>query len=201
MISINNLHAEVQARQSKRYSIYEEVFQKVVSRIKYENSKTETCTCTYKLPVWVFGVPLYNLSSCADYIIRRLQEHLFIVSFYPPNILFISWNALHIQSGLQHVNNTIPGGGRQLTITPKTSLIAIQDAKHADINPSKHKQSIFDEIDKTFLDKSSNIIKPPINTSRDLNKRMSRPTGLGLNVDDFRNEPVADLDDILAALD
>jgi hypothetical protein len=86
MISIQNLHAEVMARQSKRYEIYEEVFQKVVSKIKYENTKSDTCYCLYKLPVLVFGVPLYNLGACAEYIINRLKEHYFQVNFMPPNI-------------------------------------------------------------------------------------------------------------------
>ena len=194
MLSISNLQAEVQARQSKRFTIYEEVFQKVASRIKYENSKTEACTCTYKLPVWVFGVPLYNLPACAEYIIRRLQEQFFQVTFYPPNILFISWKS--IQSFQHH-----PATQQPLSITPRTSLMAIQDARQVEINPSKQKQSIFDEIDKTFLDKSSGILKPPSITSTELNTRMSRPAGLGLNIDDFRKQPVADLDDILAALD
>lgn len=197
MLSISNLQAEVQARQSKRFTIYEEVLQKVASRIKYENSKTDSCTCTYKLPVWVFGVPLYNLSACAEYIIRRLQEQFFQVTFYSPNILFISWKSIQ---AFQHPANT-NYHNQSLSITPRTSLMAIQNARQVDINPSKHKQSIFDEIDKTFLDKSSGILKPPSITSTELNTRMSRSAGLGLNIDDFRKQPVADLDDILAALD
>jgi hypothetical protein len=81
------------------------------------------------------------------------------------------------------------------------SMLDIQEAKltDANINPSKNKQSIFDEIDKTFLEKSSDIIKAPL-SSAELNSRLMRPASYGLNIDDFR-KPAPSLDDVLSALD
>jgi hypothetical protein len=199
MLNIGSLHAEVVARQSKRFAIYEEVFQRVISRIKYENTKTDSCSCMYKLPIWVFGVPLYNLGACASYIISRLQEHFFSVSFQPPNILFISWAQRPTQ---QMVSSGASGNMRAINMNPRTmSMLDIQEAKltDANINPSKNKQSIFDEIDKTFLEKSSDIIKAPL-SSAELNSRLMRPASYGLNIDDFR-KPAPSLDDVLSALD
>ena len=206
MLNIGSLHAEVVARQSKRFAIYEEVFQRVISRIKYENTKTESCSCVYKLPIWVFGVPLYNLGACASYIISRLQEHFFSVSFQPPNILFISWaqrpTQQMVSSGASGNMRSINMNSRAINMNPRTmSMLDIQEAKltDANINPSKNKQSIFDEIDKTFLEKSSDIIKAPL-SSAELNSRLMRPPSYGLNIDDFR-KPAPSLDDVLSALD
>lgn len=206
MLNIGSLHAEVMARQSKRYAIYEEVFQRVISRIKYENTKTDSCSCMYKLPIWVFGVPLYNLSACTSYIISRLQEHFFSVSFNPPNILFISWaqrpTQQMVSSGASGNMRSINTNSRAINMNPRTmSMLDIQEAKltDANINPSKNKQSIFDEIDKTFLEKSSDIIKAPL-SSAELNSRLMRPASYGLNIDDFRKPPPS-LDDVLSALD
>lgn len=191
MISISNLHAEVMARQSKRFAIYEEVFHKVISKIKYENTKTDTCSCVYTLPVWVFGVPLYNLPACVDYIIRRLKENFFQVIFKYPNILYISWQQRPATTNNQLTYSNLNPG----TMT----LHDIQETKQIVQNPSKKKQNIFAEIDKTFLEKSSDIIKPPLNNS-ELNARIMRPASYALSVDDFK-APAPDLDDVLMALD
>lgn len=198
MISIQNLHAEVMARQSKRYAIYEEVFQKVVSKVKYENTKTDSCYCLYKLPIWLFGVPLYNLGACAEYIINRLKEHYFQVTFAPPNILHIYWNVRPHGSTYQLQNNSI----NTLTHTnPNLTLNSItmqdlQNAKQLAINPIKNKQSIFAEIDKAFLETSSGILTKPTG-----DPRFNRSSNMGLSIDDLRNQKPPDLNDVLSALD
>lgn len=190
MISIQNLHAEVMARQSKRYAIYEEVFQKVISKIKYENTKTDSCYCLYKLPVWVFGVPLYNLGACAEYIINRLKEHYFQVTFAPPNILHIYWN-VRPHNSTYPVQTTNPN----LTLNSIT-MQDLQNAKQLAINPMKNKQSIFAEIDKAFLETSSGILTKPTG-----DPRFNRASNMGLTIDDLRNQKPPDLNDVLSALD
>lgn len=204
MISIQNLHAELMARQSKRYTIYEEVFQKVVSKIKYENSKTDTCYCLYKLPVWVFGVPLYNMNACAEYITNKLRENYFHVYFTPPNILHIYWNlrpntytqpyTLQNSHSLPHIN-TYPNNST-IPIANTMTMHDLQNARQLAINPTKKKQSIFEEIDKAFLETSSGILKKPTG-----DPRFNRPANIGLSIDDLRNQQPPDLDDILSALD
>ena len=190
MISIQNLHAEVMARQSKRYAIYEEVFQKVVSKIKYENTKTDSCYCLYKLPVWVFGVPLYNLGACAEYIINRLKEHYFQVTFAPPNILHIYWN-VRPHNSTYPIQNTNPN-----TTLNSITMQDLQNAKQLAINPIKNKQSIFAEIDKAFLETSSGILTKPTG-----DPRFNRASNMGLSIDDLRNQNPPDLNDVLSALD
>jgi hypothetical protein len=190
MISIQNLHAEVMARQSKRYAIYEEVFQKVVSKVKYENTKTDSCYCLYKLPIWVFGVPLYNLGACAEYIINRLKEHYFQVTFTPPNILHIYWN-VRPHASTYPVQTTNPN----LTLNSIT-MQDLQNAKQLAINPMKNKQSIFAEIDKAFLETSSGILTKPTG-----DPRFNRASNMGLSIDDLRNQKSPDLNDVLSALD
>lgn len=194
MISIQNLHAEVLARQSKRYAIYDEVFQKVISKIKYENKKSDSCYCIYKLPMWMFGIPLYNLSACADYIIKRLKEYYFQVYFTPPNILHIYWNIRpHTDT-----HNTITYT-EQINTNPRTmSFIDLQNAKQITSNPTKSKQNIFAEIDKAFLETSSGILTRPTGIPND--SRFARPSNMGLSIDDLHTKP-PELNDVLTVLD
>lgn len=187
------------ARQSKRYAIYEEVFQKVVSKIKYENTKTDTCYCLYKLPVWVFGVPLYNLGACAEYIINRLREHYFQVTFMPPNTLHIYWNLRPNMSATVDNFNQPLQQLTQINTNPKTmTMHDLQNAKQLTLNPTKNKQSIFAEIDKAFLETSSGILTKPTG-----DPRFKRAGNTGLNIDDLRNnyQKAPDLNDVLSALD
>lgn len=196
MISIQNLHAEVMARQSKRYAIYEEVFQKVVSKVKYENTKTDSCYCLYKLPVWVFGVPLYNLGACAEYIINRLKEHYFQVTFAPPNILHIYWNVRpHAPTYPVQNNNMLPHTNSNHNINSMT-MQDLQNSKQLAINPMKNKQSIFAEIDRAFLETSSGILSKPTG-----DPRFNRSSNMGLSIDDLRNQKPPNLNDVLSALD
>lgn len=212
MISIQNLQAEVMARQSKRYAIYDEVFQKVVSNIKFKNTQSESCYCLYKLPIWLFGVPLYNLSACAEYIINKLKEHYFQVYFTPPNILHIYWKKEYMPHSTYNnpynyqgmPNSQIspsypypyPNQNPNLNINSIT-MQDLQNAKQLAINPSKNKQSIFAEIDKAFVETSSGILTKPTG-----DPRFNRSANIGLNIDDLRSQrqPPA-LNDVLSALD
>jgi hypothetical protein len=196
MISIQNLHAEVMARQSKRYAIYEEVFQKVVSKVKYENTKTDSCYCLYKLPVWLFGVPLYNLGACAEYIINRLKEHYFQVTFTAPNILHIYWNVRpHAPTYPVQNNNMLTHTNSNHNINSMT-MQDLQNSKQLAINPMKNKQSIFAEIDRAFLETSSGILSKPTG-----DPRFNRSSNMGLSIDDLRNQKPPNLNDVLSALD
>ncbi len=168
MLSISNLHAEVIARQHKRNAVYDDILQRVISKIKYENTKSDACMCAYTLPNWMFGVPLYNVVACAEYITNRLRESGFMVVYRRPNILYINWQQR-------------PAPAIQAEPTARTKQLSLQDiqaSRQIELNPSKTKQSIFDEIDKTFLK------SPGQHQQLSSDWRLARPTGQALNLDD-----------------
>ena len=47
--------------------------------------------CFYVIPKFIYGIPLYNLEECLNYIVTHLNKNGFTVNYTHPNLLFISW--------------------------------------------------------------------------------------------------------------
>ena len=48
--------------------------------------------CFFEVPEFVIGYPLYNINECVNYIHDKLTSNGFLVKYYFPNILYISWS-------------------------------------------------------------------------------------------------------------
>lgn len=146
MLNINSLHDEILEREAKKELIYEEVFKKVVDKIKYTNKKSNDCFLMYSCPNFIYGVPRYDLQPCLAYIMKKLTDKYFRVSYHAPNILFISWQHLPPKSASNNHLSYIP--------STQHSLLEYQDNK-MELENQKSKTYVFNEIDKEFLLNSS----------------------------------------------
>lgn len=146
MLNINSLHDEILERESKKELIYEDVFKKVVDKIKYTNKKSNDCFLMYSCPTFIYGIPRYELQPCLAYIMKKLTDKYFRVTYHAPNILFISWQHLPPKST----------SNNHLAYIPSTqhSLLEYQDNK-LELENRKSKTYVFNEIDKEFLLNSS----------------------------------------------
>jgi hypothetical protein len=161
VIDISNLHLELQDRHAKQNRIYEQVFRRVVDKIKYTNSQSPACQCLYTLPAFMFGVPLYEINACRDYILSRLSDHYFYTSYMPPNIIYINWQQRPVRDDdlgrtrvLEYPTHTkIPQVGMLDTARPLT----IMDANEAMMSPDpdEEKIDIFQKIDSEFINKNT----------------------------------------------
>jgi hypothetical protein len=156
MISINHLHKEILERQSKRNTIYEEVFLKIIAKIKYTNSRSSECQCLYAVPAFMYGTPLYDLKNCLLYVVNRLREHFFYVKYAPPNILYISWQQRPFTGGAQlnPLGLTPKNGLTYLADSPveANNLMEIKSRFH--IDPESEKRQLFNAIDREFIESS-----------------------------------------------
>lgn len=146
MLNINSLHDEILEREAKKELIYEEVFKKVVDKIKFTNKKSNDCFLMYSIPNYIYGVPRYDLQPCLAYIMKKLTDKYFRVTFYAPNILFISWQHLPPKSASNNHLSYIP--------STQHTLLEYQDNK-LELENQKSKSYVFNEIDKEFLLNSS----------------------------------------------
>lgn len=159
MVTISNLHQELEDRQAKINKIYESVFRKAVDRVKYINSQSTNCECLFTIPAFMFGVPLYNLNFCRQYVIARLEDHNFFVRVSPPNIIYISWKYRPINDNDSYTmrpltyNAPTKYGGFLDTKRPLTLLDAAEASMPLD--PDENKQNLFDKIDSEFINKNT----------------------------------------------
>jgi len=93
MINIDELHKEKTVKIKHKNEVYEIILKKCHQRIKMSSkSPSNPENCFFIVPPYIYGSPLYNVNSCIVYIIKCLNENGFDVSFYNPNVIFISWD-------------------------------------------------------------------------------------------------------------
>lgn len=91
MLSINNLHNEIEKRETRKNKTYQTILEKVQYRIITVNKKSNDCYCFYVVPTFIFGVPLYDVTKCIIFIMEDLIGRGFKVNYTHPNLLYISW--------------------------------------------------------------------------------------------------------------
>ena len=58
----------------------------------YSSSLKGKSNYTFKVPVFIVGLPLYNYDTCLVYLIKALREKDYYVRFHTPSWLYISWD-------------------------------------------------------------------------------------------------------------
>jgi hypothetical protein len=161
MLSINSLHDELLERQNKKNRIYEDVLEKIIIKIKYVNSRTNDCFLVYTLKNFIFGIPLYNIRECGNYLQKRLSDAGFYCKYNQLNNIFISWKSRptkekilisHQYTQPQTTSIAYPSSANigTLALTNEPNMLKMKP------NPKKQngivsKQKQFSELDQQFL--------------------------------------------------
>jgi len=95
-LNIYDLYRDVNTKKEKKYNIYNDILYKIHDKIKKTASK-ERFKVLYDVPEFVFGLPSYNLNHCNAYLIKHLRNNGFLVKYYFPKILYISWDPQEIK--------------------------------------------------------------------------------------------------------
>ena len=92
LIDISDLHRKTNELKKRKIKIYDEVLQKCHHRIKLVSKLTPLNQWSfYIIPKVLFGIPLYNLAECVEYLVKMLTENGFRVAYTHPNLLLITW--------------------------------------------------------------------------------------------------------------
>jgi hypothetical protein len=177
MLSIGNLHEELLERQHRRNQVYEDILEKIISKIKYVNSISDDCYVVYKLNNFIYGVPMFNVNKCGNYLQKRLSDAGFYARYNQKHFIFISWISRPKQDKvLQTHNEYIPSIKSSTSeqnyldynnnqISYHTQYPNIPKKKEPNMlllnkkqSPLQNKQLMFQEVDKMFL--SDNKIIP-----------------------------------------
>jgi len=89
--NIHEIHKKQKEKEKNRLKIYENISAKCFKKIK-ETSLNEETFCFYKLPEYIPGLPLYNMTECVIFILNLLNEKGFNSRYCDPFMIFISWN-------------------------------------------------------------------------------------------------------------
>jgi hypothetical protein len=105
-LSINKLHQEINDREERKKKVYEHILILSYKRIVAENKKHTNCCCIFACPKYVYGLPLYNITSCIIYIMEDLQLKGFKVQYLGKNLIYIDWKVNPINTGKKSIGNS-----------------------------------------------------------------------------------------------
>jgi len=89
-LNINDLYESMYNKNLNRYQKFDDILKCIHNRIKF-NAKYERTFCFYQIPIFIIGVPLYNINDLTNYLINSLKKNGFQLMYFDPNILFITW--------------------------------------------------------------------------------------------------------------
>jgi hypothetical protein len=92
-INIDELYEGKKAKDLNKLVLFQKILNRVHVRIKTTSrQKTNENFCWFIVPEVIIGVPKYDQGECIAYILDKLQENGFIVQYFHPNTILISWN-------------------------------------------------------------------------------------------------------------
>lgn len=94
-LNINDLYRTINDKKEKRNLSFNHVLGKIHKKIK-RVAEQERYNIYYDVPEYVFGTPLYDLNDCISYVIKMLRGNGFLVKYYFPRCLYISWDSIEI---------------------------------------------------------------------------------------------------------
>ena len=81
MLSIKQLHNEIEKREERKQKTYHKILEKAYMRIITINEKSNDCYTFFVVPAFVFGVPLYDVTNCVIYVMNDLIARGFKVLY------------------------------------------------------------------------------------------------------------------------
>lgn len=90
-VNIRDICNSMQRRQETRQDVFAKVLEKCYMKIE-RVAAADRLFLFYEVPMFVLGCPLFRIEDCIDFMKGNLEKNGFLVKYYFPNIVYISWN-------------------------------------------------------------------------------------------------------------
>lgn len=92
-INIDELYEKKRVSDVNKLELFKKILNRIHVRIKTTAKQTGSeKACWFVVPEIIIGVPKYDQGACIAYVMDTLQKNGFIIKYFHPNTLFISWN-------------------------------------------------------------------------------------------------------------
>ena len=92
-INIDELYEKKRQSDVNKLELFKKILNRIHIRIKTTAKQNVTDrSCWFIVPEIIIGVPKYDQGACIAYVMDTLQNNGFIIKYFHPNTLFISWN-------------------------------------------------------------------------------------------------------------
>jgi hypothetical protein len=91
--SIDSLHKEKYVKDKSKADIFTIVLNKCIEKIVYTNRHTDKTFVIFEVPKILIGYPSYDMKMCILFLLNRLSQHGYYLSFIDPFYLYIDWGS------------------------------------------------------------------------------------------------------------
>ena len=92
-IDIDKLLQPRQKIARQRNKTYGKILELAHRRIRYNVLQRPECDwCVFSIPLFVVGLPRFNVDTCTRYCLAKLRANGFDITFVPPYTILISWD-------------------------------------------------------------------------------------------------------------
>ena len=92
MLNINELFNDQTKKEKHKEEIYDNVLKQCHKKIlRAAKLNPYTNYCFYVIPKFIYGIPLYDLNKCINYLVINLSKNGFKINYTHPNLLIITW--------------------------------------------------------------------------------------------------------------
>ena len=93
----------------KWIKVYEKVLGHCFRKIR-EHVLRDQKFCFFPVPEYLPGFPLFNITHCTCFIVKKLNQAGFKTKYIPPNVIYIFWNVQN------HYERVINPSAKQITL-------------------------------------------------------------------------------------
>lgn len=90
-LTVYDLYNQLDRKKVSRSKSFEKVRDICFNKIRVATEK-ENLRLVFDVPEYVFGLPVYNLMDCTKFIMNNLSKNGFLVKYFFPKTLYISWD-------------------------------------------------------------------------------------------------------------
>ena len=87
----NKIKEYYETKKGYRIETYKKMLSIILKNVE-TTAYNEKTVYVYEIPEFVLGEPTYDITECAEYLVRKLKDYKFKdVSFYKPSVIYIEW--------------------------------------------------------------------------------------------------------------
>ena len=174
-INIDDLYETKKQNDLNKLALFQKILNRIHVRIKLTSKQKHTEQfCWYVIPEVILGVPKYDQAECIAYILDKLKENKFMIRYFHPNTILISW---------QH---WVPSYVRN-ELKKRTGIVINEyGEKIADVQGSNEIKALTqgDNINNIFLNSKESTNTKPLKKFTPINSY--KPTGNFIYKDDLQ---------------
>jgi len=91
-MDMDELYVRKQASDTKKLETYNKILGRIHNKIKtISRQRTDEQYCWYVVPAVIIGVSYYDNVECIKFLLSKLRDNGFEVSYTDPNLILVSW--------------------------------------------------------------------------------------------------------------